>query len=115
MAAFRIAVIGGDGIGPEVIDQAIRVADLAAKQDKAQIEWHKLPWSTAFYKQHGHMVAFGEGVGYEVRKVGGWKSTFLSGEGLVVDLTGPGKVYMQTRSPQGFLAWLVPQLPKDNN
>jgi len=63
----------------------------------------------------GHMVAFGEGVGYEVRKVGGWKSTFLSGEGLVVDLTGPGKVYMQTRSPQGFLAWLIPQLPKDNS
>ena len=25
--AFRIAVIGGDGIGPEVIEQAIRVAD----------------------------------------------------------------------------------------
>ena len=27
MAAFHIAVIGGDGIGPEVINQAIRVAD----------------------------------------------------------------------------------------
>jgi len=63
----------------------------------------------------GHMVAFEEGVGYEVRKVGGWKSTLLSGEGLVVDLTGPGKVYMQTRSPQGFLAWLIPQLPKTSN
>ena len=30
MAVFRIAVIGGDGIGPEVIDQAIRVAEIAA-------------------------------------------------------------------------------------
>ena len=29
MPAFRIAVIGGDGIGPEVIEQAIRVADAA--------------------------------------------------------------------------------------
>jgi uncharacterized protein (TIGR00266 family) len=63
----------------------------------------------------GHMVAFTDGVGYEVRKVGGWKSTLLSGEGLVVDLTGPGKVYMQTRSPQGFLAWLIPQLPKTSS
>jgi len=62
----------------------------------------------------GHMVAFTDGVGYEVKKVGGWKSTLLSGEGLVVDLTGPGKVYMQTRSPSGFLAWLIPQLPKSN-
>ena len=32
MAAFRIAVIGGDGIGPEVIDQAIRVADAAVRK-----------------------------------------------------------------------------------
>jgi len=62
----------------------------------------------------GHMVAFGEGVGYSVRKVGGWKSTLLSGEGLVVDLTGPGKVWIQTRSPNGFLGWLIPKLPTSN-
>jgi uncharacterized protein (TIGR00266 family) len=59
----------------------------------------------------GHMVAFSDGVGYAVRKVGGWKSTLLSGEGLVVDLTGPGRVWMQTRSPGGFLGWLIPKLP----
>jgi uncharacterized protein (TIGR00266 family) len=59
----------------------------------------------------GHMVAFSEGTGYEVQKVGGWKSTLLSGEGLVVKLTGPGRVWMQTRSPSSFISWLVPQLP----
>ena len=59
----------------------------------------------------GHMVAFSEGTGYEVQKVGGWKSTLLSGEGLVVKLTGPGRVWMQTRSPSSFITWLVPQLP----
>jgi uncharacterized protein (TIGR00266 family) len=59
----------------------------------------------------GHMVAFSEGTSYEVQKVGGWKSTLLSGEGLVVKLTGPGRVWMQTRSPGSFIAWLVPQLP----
>ena len=32
MAVHRIAVIGGDGIGPEVIDQAVRVADAAARK-----------------------------------------------------------------------------------
>lgn len=56
MAAFRVAVIGGDGIGPEVIDQAIRVAEVAVKHDSAPVEWNQLPWSTAFYKQHGHIV-----------------------------------------------------------
>jgi tartrate dehydrogenase/decarboxylase/D-malate dehydrogenase len=56
MASFRIAVIGGDGIGPEVIDQAIRVADAAARHDGAQITWNRLPWNTRYYKQHGRMM-----------------------------------------------------------
>jgi len=32
---------------------------------------------------------------------------------LVVDLTGPGKVFMQTRSEDAFLSWLIPKLPKE--
>jgi uncharacterized protein (TIGR00266 family) len=60
----------------------------------------------------GHMVAWTEGITYNVRKVGNWKSTFFSGEGLVCDLTGPGRIYLQTRSQDAFLAWLVPLLPK---
>lgn len=60
----------------------------------------------------GHMVAFGEGVDYGVKAVGGLKSTLFSGEGLVCDLTGPGKIMIQSRSADAFLAWLIPQLPK---
>jgi tartrate dehydrogenase/decarboxylase/D-malate dehydrogenase len=56
MAAFRVAVIGGDGIGPEVIDQAIRILNTAVRHDRAAIEWNRLPWSTAHYKKTGHMV-----------------------------------------------------------
>ncbi|MDB5309504.1 MAG: dmlA [Gemmataceae bacterium] len=57
MAVHRIAVIGGDGIGPEVIDQAIRAAEAAARKiDKAELIWNKLPWSTTYYKQHGRML-----------------------------------------------------------
>lgn len=63
----------------------------------------------------GHIVAFSEKIGFQVRKVGGMKSTLLSGEGLVVDLTGPGRVLMQTRSTDAFLSWLIPLLPKSNN
>ena len=59
----------------------------------------------------GHMVAWTDGVQYAVRKVGGWKSTLFSGEGLVCDLTGPGRIYLQTRSQDAFLSWLIPQLP----
>jgi uncharacterized protein (TIGR00266 family) len=59
----------------------------------------------------GHVVAFGEGVGYEVHKVGGWKQTILSGEGLVVHLTGPGRALLQTRSAHAMAGWLAPLLP----
>jgi len=67
----------------------------------------------------GHLVAFDEGIGFTVRAVGGLKSTLFSGEGLVVDLTGPGRVLLQTRSSDAFLSWLVPQvqrrMPKTSN
>jgi tartrate dehydrogenase/decarboxylase/D-malate dehydrogenase len=57
MATHRIAVIGGDGIGPEVIDQAIRVADAALRHDPGnKLEWNRLPWNTAYYKQTGKMM-----------------------------------------------------------
>ena len=57
MAVRRIAVIGGDGIGPEVIEQAIRAADAAARTTGAgELSWNRLPWSTTYYKQHGRML-----------------------------------------------------------
>ncbi|MBN2379655.1 TIGR00266 family protein [candidate division WOR-3 bacterium] len=59
----------------------------------------------------GHMVAFEEGVQYEVKKVGGLKSTLLSGEGLVANFTGPGKVWIQTRSLSAFIGLLSSKLP----
>jgi uncharacterized protein (TIGR00266 family) len=59
----------------------------------------------------GHMVGWDEGVTYEVHKVGSWKSTLLGGEGLVVRLTGPGRAYFQTRSPESLIDWIVPRLP----
>src|SRR5437588_4309119 len=54
MPAPRIAVIGGDGIGPEVIEQAIRVAQAAV--GGAGLEWHRLPWSSMYYLRTGHII-----------------------------------------------------------
>jgi uncharacterized protein (TIGR00266 family) len=60
----------------------------------------------------GHMVSFEETVQYNVKKVGGWKSTILSGEGLICQLTGPGKITLQTRSEQALISWIIPKLPR---
>jgi tartrate dehydrogenase/decarboxylase/D-malate dehydrogenase len=56
MAVLRIAVIGGDGIGPEVIEEAIRVADRALAHDGATAHWNRLPWNSAYYRQHGRIM-----------------------------------------------------------
>jgi len=58
-----------------------------------------------------HLVAFDARMGVVPKTVGGIKSTLFSGEGLVVELTGPGMIYMQTRSPQALINWIIPQLP----
>ncbi|PKO14348.1 MAG: TIGR00266 family protein [Chloroflexi bacterium HGW-Chloroflexi-10] len=58
-----------------------------------------------------HLVAFDGSMNVEALSVGGLKSTLLSGEGLVVQLTGPGHIYIQTRSPQALISWIIPQVP----
>ncbi|NJP04832.1 MAG: TIGR00266 family protein [Chloroflexaceae bacterium] len=63
----------------------------------------------------GHLVTFDEHIQYKVKKVAGWKSTLFSGEGLVVEMTGPGRLTMQSRSQDAFLSWLIPQLPKQSS
>jgi uncharacterized protein (TIGR00266 family) len=63
----------------------------------------------------GHMVAFDATMGYHVRTVGGLKQTLFSGEGLVVDLTGPGTIYMQTRNFGALVKYLAPKLPQKHD
>lgn len=64
----------------------------------------------------GFVVAFDESVQFDVHKAGGsWKTTILGGEGLVTRFTGPGRLWMQTRSPQDLIDWIIPQVPKSSN
>jgi uncharacterized protein (TIGR00266 family) len=63
----------------------------------------------------GHIVAFDESVRFQVRGMGNLKSTLLSGEGLVCELTGPGRVLMQTRSEEAFIDWLRPYFPSSTS
>ncbi len=62
-----------------------------------------------------HLVAFDGTIRVQPRTVGGLKSTLLSGEGLVVEMTGPGRIFIQTRSPQALINWIIPQLPKSDS
>jgi uncharacterized protein (TIGR00266 family) len=62
-----------------------------------------------------HLVAFDGTIRVQPRTVGGLKSTLLSGEGLVIEMTGPGKAYIQTRSPQALINWIIPQIPQKSS
>ncbi|MCP4604370.1 MAG: TIGR00266 family protein [Proteobacteria bacterium] len=63
-----------------------------------------------------HIVAFQDTVDYRISKVGGIKSLFFGGEGLVARFTGQGMIYAQTRSPASLAAFLHPFRPvKSNN
>lgn len=53
----------------------------------------------------GNIVAFTEGLDYSIGKVGGYKSLFFSGEGLVCKFKGRGKVWIQTRAASAFVSW----------
>jgi tartrate dehydrogenase/decarboxylase/D-malate dehydrogenase len=56
LKTFRIAVIAGDGIGPEVTHEAVRAADAAAPLSEAKCEWTYFPWGTDYYFEHGRMA-----------------------------------------------------------
>ncbi|MBN2187625.1 MAG: TIGR00266 family protein [Dehalococcoidia bacterium] len=75
----------------------------------------KLSAGESYTIDNGHMVAFDESVNYKIKRVGGIKSTLFSGEGLVCTYTGSGRIFMQTRSEDAFLSWLIPHLPRQGN
>ena len=64
----------------------------------------------------GHLVAFTGGVDYLVRKVGGGiRSMIGSGEGLVMELSGSGLVWVQTRNLSSLTAWMKSLLKNPDN
>jgi tartrate dehydrogenase/decarboxylase/D-malate dehydrogenase len=53
----RIAVIPGDGVGPEVTAEALRVLSCVATLDRSvELEFDFFDWGTDFYRNHGRMM-----------------------------------------------------------
>ena len=60
---------------------------------------------------NGHVVAFSEGLNYQISKVKGLGSFFFGGEGFTLDFHGSGSVWIQTRNIQSLANQLIPFLP----
>ncbi len=57
MKNFKIAVIPGDGIGPEVIKEGVKVLKEIAKSDPSfDLEFEYFPWGCEFYLENGRMM-----------------------------------------------------------
>lgn len=52
-------------------------------------------------------------IGLRVRTIGAVNSTMFSSGSLVVDLTGPSRVLLQSRSTDQFPVWPIPLLPSE--
>ena len=62
----------------------------------------------------GHVVAFEDTLQYQIGKVGGMKSFMFGGEGLVMNFSGQGTIWIQTRNLSGLASILIPFMPKGN-
>ncbi len=56
MAAHRIAVIPGDGIGKEVVPEGLRVLDAVSRRFGIALEWSHFDWNCDYYAKHGRMM-----------------------------------------------------------
>ena len=73
---------------------------------------HEVELEGSYIVDTGAIVAFESSLDFKVKSVGGLKSLAFSGEGLVCEFTGRGRLYLQTRQPAGFIDWINPFRPK---
>ena len=79
---YNIAVIPGDGIGPEVVSQAIRVLDVVAERFNINMKFDYFDFSSCdYYLNHGKMLP------------DNWKETIGSHDAIFFEAVGwPDKV-----------------------
>lgn len=56
MKTYQIALYPGDGIGPEVVDQAVRVLDAVQARHGFKLDYVRLPWGYDYWRGHGRVV-----------------------------------------------------------
>ena len=56
MGKYEIAVIRGDGIGPEVIEEGVKVLNAAQGRFGIEFAYTEFPWGSDYYFEHGRMM-----------------------------------------------------------
>ena len=98
MENFKVAVIAGDGIGPEVLAEGVKVLKAVAEMDGSfAVEFTEFPWGCEYYLKHGEMM---EANGLE--KLKGFDAIYLGAVGYpgVPDHISLGDLLLKIR--RGF-------------
>ena len=56
MKNYNIALIPGDGIGPEIIHEGVKVLDAAARLEDVSLQYTQFPWGSDYYLETGTVV-----------------------------------------------------------
>jgi tartrate dehydrogenase/decarboxylase/D-malate dehydrogenase len=60
MPRYKIAVMGGDGIGPEVVRAGVQVLKVCAERDgRFALDFQDFDWGSDYYRTHGVMMPAG--------------------------------------------------------
>ena len=56
MAEHKVAVIRGDGVGVEVVEEGIKVLNAAGRRFEIDLKFEEFPWGSDYYFAHGRMM-----------------------------------------------------------
>lgn len=66
----------------------------------------------SYIVDNGHIVGFDSSLNFKIRSAGGGLMGFMaSGEGLVCEFQGQGRIFIQTRNTSSLVDWITPMLP----
>lgn len=66
----------------------------------------------SYVVDNGHLVGYEGNLTFQIRSAGGGVLGFVaSGEGLVCQFQGQGRIYIQSRNTSSLVSWLTPLLP----
>ncbi len=103
------SMLGGEGL---VLQECTGQGDVFINSYGGITE---VPIDGTFVVDTGHIVAFDGDVNFKVRAAGSGggfnlKAFLFSGEGLVCEFTGKGRVWIQSRNLGALVGWLTPHL-----
>lgn len=105
---FWSGLLGGEGF---VLQKYTGEGSLIAEID-GSVQEIELKEGQSIKVETGHVAVFESTVSYSVQAVKGFKNALFGGEGLfLVNLTGPGKVWLQTLTAHDMAEKLMPYMP----